>query len=108
VNNVCGNAVAFDRDGVFGLAKGKMFRITNRTLIRALALLVLSLTPYVSVAQTVRDLKSVFREDVGLTDEQIASIRGGKPVVKVMPSRTPDEVFLFGAVYIQAAPESYG
>lgn len=89
------------------MAKVEMLRITNRTLIYALALLVLSLTPHVSVAQTTRDLKSFFREDVGLTDEQIANIRGGKPVVKVMPARTPDEVFLFGAVYIQAAPESY-
>lgn len=89
------------------MAKVKILRITNRTLIRALALLVLSLTPHVSVAQTARDLKSFFREDVGLTAEQIASIRGGKPVVKVMPSRTPEEVFLFGAVYIQASPESY-
>ncbi|MGB7731602.1 MAG: hypothetical protein WBL50_26520 [Candidatus Acidiferrum sp.] len=73
----------------------------------ALALLVLSLTPQVSVSQTVRDLQSFFREDVGLSEEQIANIRGGKAVVKAMPSRTPDEVFLFGAVYIHAAPESY-
>jgi hypothetical protein len=73
----------------------------------ALALFVLSLTPRVSVSQTVRDLQSFFREDVGLSEEQIANIRGGKAVVKAMPSRTPDEVFLFGAVYIHAAPESY-
>ena len=84
-----------------------MLRITNNTLIHALTLLVLSLTPHVSVAQTARDIKSFLREDVGLTDEQLANIRGGKPVVKVMPARTPDEVFLFGAVYIQAAPEAY-
>ena len=63
----------------------------------ALALLVLSLTPQVSVSQTVRDLQSFFREDVGLSEEQIANIRGGKAVVKAMPSRTPDEVFLFGS-----------
>ena len=84
-----------------------MLRITNRTLIHGLALIVLSLTPHVSVAQTVRALQSFFRDDVRLTDEQIANIQGGKPVAKVMPSCTPDEAFLFGAVYIQAAPESY-
>jgi len=82
-------------------------RITAETFMLTVALLVICLTAQNSDAQTVRDLQSFFRQDVGLTDEQIGNVRGGKPVVKVMPSRTPDEVFLFGAVYIQAAPESY-
>ncbi len=48
-----------------------------------------------------------FRESVGLNDEQIAAIRSGKAVAKVVESRTPDEVFVFGAVYVEATPESY-
>jgi hypothetical protein len=27
--------------------------------------------------------------------------------VKILPARTPAEIFLFGAAYIHAAPESY-
>jgi hypothetical protein len=48
-----------------------------------------------------------FREFVGLNEEQIAAIRSGKAVAKVVESRTPDEVFVFGAVYAEATPESY-
>jgi len=48
-----------------------------------------------------------FREYVGLTDDQASAIRNGKPIAKVLESQTPDEVFVFGAVYVKAAPESY-
>jgi len=48
-----------------------------------------------------------FREYVGLNDDQIAAIRHGKAIAKVLDSRTPDEVFVFGSVYIEATPESY-
>jgi len=52
-------------------------------------------------------LLKFFRESVALTPDQIAAIRSGRPVAKALPSRTPAEVFLFGAIYIQATPESY-
>src|SRR5208282_2070856 len=42
-----------------------------------------------------------------LSQDQITAIRNGQPVAKTMPSRTPAEVFLVGAIYIDAAPESY-
>jgi hypothetical protein len=48
-----------------------------------------------------------FREFVGLSDDQIGAIRSGKAVAKVIESRTPDEVFVFGSVYVEASPESY-
>jgi hypothetical protein len=48
-----------------------------------------------------------FREYAGLNDEQIAAIRRGKAIAKVLDSRTPDEVFVFGSVYVEATPESY-
>ncbi len=53
------------------------------------------------------DLPTFFKNTVGLTAAQISSIQSGKAVVKVMQSRTPEEIFLFGAVFIQAAPESF-
>jgi hypothetical protein len=48
-----------------------------------------------------------FREFVGLSEDQIGSIRSGKAVAKVVESRTPDEVFVFGSVYVEATPEKY-
>ena len=60
-----------------------------------------------SFPQAGNELQTFFRQDVGLSEEQIAAIRSGQPVAKTMPSRTPDEVFLFGAIFIHAAPERY-
>src|SRR5215469_2743414 len=48
-----------------------------------------------------------FREFAGLNEEQIAAIRSGKAVAKVVESPTPDEIYVFGSVYVQATPESY-
>jgi len=48
-----------------------------------------------------------FREFVGLNEEQIAAIRSGNAVAKVIESPTPDEVYVFGSVYVQATPERY-
>jgi hypothetical protein len=62
--------------------------------------------PVAGRAQTGPELQTFFRENVGLTAKQISSIQEGRPVVKVMQYRTPEEVFLFGAVLIHAAPES--
>jgi hypothetical protein len=48
-----------------------------------------------------------YREYVGLADDQIASIRSGKAIAKIIESPTPDDVFVFGSVYINSTPESY-
>src|SRR6516225_279529 len=53
------------------------------------------------------ELNKFFREDVGLGDDQIQAIRHGNALAKVLDSRTPDEIFVFGSVYINATPESY-
>jgi len=47
-----------------------------------------------SNAQNVEPFK-FFRDYVGLKEDQIAAIRNGKAVAKVVESRTPDEVFVF-------------
>src|SRR5580704_7636922 len=57
-------------------------------------------------AQDVEPFK-FFRDYVGLKEDQIAAIRNGKAVAKVVESRTPDEVFVFGSVYVQSTPEEY-
>jgi hypothetical protein len=58
-------------------------------------------------AQSNPRLETFFEQNIGLTQDQIDEIRNGIPVVKSLPERTPSEVFLFGAVFIHAAPESY-
>jgi hypothetical protein len=58
-------------------------------------------------SQTSSELQDYLKNSIGLTPEQIADIRGGKSVGKVMKSRIPDEIFVWGAVYIKANPESY-
>lgn len=60
-----------------------------------------------SSCQSNPDLQTFFRQDIGLSPDQIAAIQKGEPVAKNLPSREPAEVFLFGAIYIHAAPEKY-
>ncbi len=60
-----------------------------------------------SFSQTSTELQDYFKNSVGLSDNQIADLRGGKAIGKVLKSRTPAEIFVFGAVYIKASPESY-
>jgi hypothetical protein len=48
-----------------------------------------------------------FRDFVGLNEEQIRAIHDGKAVAKILESRIPDEVFVFGSVYIASTPERY-
>ena len=57
--------------------------------------------------QTSAELESYFRQNIGLKQDQVDDIRKGKPVVKVMKSRIPDDIIVFGAVHVNATPESY-
>ena len=79
------------------------------TRIRSLALLVFGLLPlFAAWAQgNERTVEQFFREYVGLNDEEIAQIRSGKAVAKILDSPTADEVFVFGAVYVQSNPDDY-
>jgi hypothetical protein len=58
-------------------------------------------------ADTPNEPYRFFREFVGLNEEQITAIRSGKAIAKVVESPTPDEVYVFGSVYVEATPESY-
>ena len=87
-------------------AWGKL--VTIRSVMRTAALLVLiAATGLPSSSQSTPDIEKFFRQNVGLSQDQIATIRNGQPVAKALPSRTPEEIFLFGAIYIHAAPEKY-
>jgi hypothetical protein len=58
-------------------------------------------------SQSNTDLQTFFQQNIGLSRNQISSIQSGHAVAKALPSPNPAEVFVFGAIYINAAPESY-
>src|SRR5215468_12278767 len=51
--------------------------------------------------------QTFFHNFVGLSDDQIRDIGAGKAIAKVLDTPTPDQVFVFGAVYINSTPERY-
>jgi len=59
------------------------------------------------VSQGKSSVETFFQQNVGLNQDQITAIRNGQAVAKALPSRKRDEVFLFDAVYVHAAPEAY-
>jgi hypothetical protein len=58
-------------------------------------------------SQSNSHLQTFFRQNIGLSEDQIAAIRSGQAVTKALPPRTPSEVLVFGAIYIHVAPETY-
>lgn len=73
----------------------------------ALCLLLLA-SPARSAAPERTFILDVFlRENINLKPEQIELVHHGKALATVLDSSTPDEVFVFGAIYIQATPASY-
>jgi hypothetical protein len=76
-----------------------------KSIVALLALIAVAVSP--GASQSTPDLQTFFRQNIGLSQDQIAAIRSGEAVTRALPSRTPAEVFLFGAVYIHTAPESY-
>jgi hypothetical protein len=75
----------------------------RRSVVRVAVLVTLVVGTAVDCgAQTSSELNTYFQQNVGLSQDQIAAIQGGQAVAKVAKSRIPDEVFIFGAVYLKA------
>lgn len=47
-------------------------------------------------SQTNPKLQTYFKDYIGLSENQIAAVRGGQAVAKTLHSRTPEEIFVFG------------
>src|SRR5258705_13405269 len=90
---------------VKGMPRLMLIRIRFSRLFLTLLLLSFVHLP-ASNAQNVEAFK-FFREYVRLKEEQIAAVRNGKAIAKVVESRTTDEVFVFGSVYVRSTPEQY-
>jgi hypothetical protein len=82
-----------------------------RGLIRVSVLGVILIGRYgiaqAAAGEPAAEVEKFFREFVGLTDDQVRDVRGGRAIAKILESHSPDEVFVFGAVYINSAPERY-
>src|SRR5271165_5239523 len=79
-----------------------------RDVKRIVALLIITAgMPRHGFSQITPHLQAFFQQSIGLTEDQIVAIGNGQAIAKAVPSRTPDEILLFGAVYIHAAPEAY-
>lgn len=79
-----------------------------RAVKRVVALLIVAMgIPQLGFSQATLHLQDFFRQSIGLNEDQIAAIRNGQAVAKAVHSRSPEEIFLFGAVYIHASPEGY-
>ncbi len=79
-----------------------------RNLLTAVVMIVLSAGVTLPCnAQTNAELFNYFQQYAGMTQDQLKAIRGGQAVAVNSKSRIPDEIFVLGAVYVNAAPESY-
>ena len=54
-----------------------------------------------------RELRTFFTDQIGLSGNEIRAVAQGTVVAKMLPSRTPAEIFVFGAVFVNATPEEY-
>jgi len=79
--------------------------------LSGLALLALILLPLsgggIQATDNPPEPNRFFREFVGLNDDEIRGIREGKAIAKTLDSPTADQVFVFGAVYINSTPDLY-
>jgi hypothetical protein len=53
------------------------------------------------------DLHRFFRDQMRLGDAEVAAISRGAVVAKMLPSKTLNEILVFGAVFVKADPEEY-
>jgi hypothetical protein len=70
-------------------------------------LAVLLLWPVDGAGQSGDPLGDFFKQYAGLKKGEIAAISSGRPVAKILPTPTPAEILVFGAVYVNASPDSY-
>jgi len=58
-------------------------------------------------SETRQYLSAFFKQNIGLNDSDIASIEKGQAVAKMLDSPKESQMFLFGAVSINAQPDAY-
>jgi len=64
-------------------------------------------TAAIGQSQTSAELTDFFKQHIRLDQQQIAAIQRGEAFAKNLDTRSADEVFVFGVVYIKGPPEGY-
>src|SRR5215469_10915172 len=82
-------------------------RPTIRPFIAGAILLLLVLTGCILANSPDPEPDTFYRKFAGLSDQEIQEIRGGQAVVKILDSQTPEELFVFGSIYIKSTPENF-
>jgi hypothetical protein len=77
-----------------------------RSWAKSLSLLVLSASATLHASDSAEPYR-FFRHYAGLNDDQIEAVRSGQALAEIVDLGAADEVVVFGAVYVQATPESY-
>lgn len=77
----------------------------QRTVVSLLVFLAL-LSARDLAAQTSASAQAYFQK-IGLTANEIDSVKNGQAVAKSLKTRNANEMFIFGAVFVNAAPEAY-
>ena len=81
--------------------------MTKRTIQITVLVALVAMGVLPCFSQPSATLQNYLKQNLKLSQDQINSIRNGTPYAVALPSRTPDEIFVFGAVYINADPASY-
>ncbi|NWF85681.1 MAG: hypothetical protein HXY18_17835 [Bryobacteraceae bacterium] len=85
-----------------------VIRLAEARMIGSAALVIIVLAgTHLCSAQGLQEPMRFFREQVALSDDQIMQLSLGKPVAKVLPSKNPAEMIVFGAVFVRASPDAY-
>jgi hypothetical protein len=58
-------------------------------------------------AQMSSEVKNLLSQRIGLSQDQTSAVQRGQPFAKNMKPRTPAEIFVFGVIYVNVAPENY-
>ncbi len=97
-----------EQDNITSLTPPVKSAPVHRWTVKALGVgALLFCAPGWSLSQAKPEPYSFFKQYIGLTDDQIASIEHGKAVAQALTTPEPSEVAVFGAIYIDASPESY-
>jgi len=76
-----------------GAVLGNVRRATS--IAAALAILAVSVP---TTSQSSSEFHQFLEQNIGLTQDQVASLESGQAVAEVMPSRVTDEAFLFAVI----------
>jgi hypothetical protein len=69
-------------------------------------LLALILERFTLFSESNPNLQTYFKEYIGFSHDQVAATRSGQAVAKTRGSRAQAEILMFGAIYVNAGPES--